>query len=95
MSNLAVDSCVIAKWFLPESDSAQAQKLFADVIARGDRLIVLDLALAEVTNVIWKHFRAGRLTADEARAYVVDLQAVSVHFEPFSRYLDAALEIAM
>jgi hypothetical protein len=41
MSDIVVDSSVIAKWILPESDSAIAHRLIADVAMRGDRLIAL------------------------------------------------------
>jgi hypothetical protein len=46
MPDVVVDACVAAKWVLPEADIAQAQKVYTDVLVRGDRLVVLDLALA-------------------------------------------------
>lgn len=52
MSDTVVDSSVVAKWVLPEADSAHAQRLITEVAAAGQRLVVLDLALPEVTNAI-------------------------------------------
>jgi hypothetical protein len=50
---------VAAKWILPEVDSPQADRVIAEVALKGERLIVLDLALIEVANAIWKlHHRA-------------------------------------
>jgi len=54
MSDTVVDSSVVAKWVLPESDSPQTHRLITEVALKGERLIVLDLALVEVTNAIWK-----------------------------------------
>jgi predicted nucleic acid-binding protein len=95
MSDVVVDSSVVAKWYLNEPDSAQAQSLFANAHRAGDRLIVLDLALAEVTNAIWKCHRQGKISADEARASLADLIAAPLHVERAGRLLASALEIAM
>lgn len=40
----------MAKWILPEADSPQAQRLITEVALRGERLIVLDLALTGVAS---------------------------------------------
>jgi predicted nucleic acid-binding protein len=94
MPDLVVDSRVVAKWVLPESDSAQAQRLVADAAASGGRLIVLDLALSEVANAIWKRRHRGLLTADEAKHSLASLLTAPVHLEPAVRLLPAAFEIA-
>jgi predicted nucleic acid-binding protein len=52
MSDTVVDSSVVAKWILPEPDSAQAQRLITEVAAAGERLVVLHLAFPEVANAI-------------------------------------------
>lgn len=44
MSDTVVDSSVVTKWIVPEPDSAQADRLIAEVALKGERLIVLDLA---------------------------------------------------
>jgi predicted nucleic acid-binding protein len=61
MSDVVVDSRVVAKWFVPEPDSAQAEQVVTDVKAAGGRLIVLDLVYSEVANVIWKNYRVKPL----------------------------------
>ena len=50
MSDTVVDSSVVAKWVMPEPDSDQAQRLISEVALKGARLIILDLALAEVAS---------------------------------------------
>ena len=50
MSDVVVDSSVIAKWILPEADSDQARRLITEVAMECECLFVLDLALIEVAN---------------------------------------------
>jgi predicted nucleic acid-binding protein len=94
MSDTVVDSSVVAKWVLPEPDSAHAKRLIAEVALKGERLIVLDLAFVEVTNAIWKLHHRGLATLDETRQSLDDLLHGPVHVEPAVRLLKPALEIA-
>ena len=94
MSDTVVDSSVAAKWILPEPDSAQADRLIAEVALKGERLIVLDLAFVEVTNAIWKLHHRGLATLDETRQSLDDLLHSPVHVETAVRLLKPALEIA-
>jgi predicted nucleic acid-binding protein len=94
MSDTVVDSSVVAKWILPEPDSAQAQRLITEVALKGQRLIALDLAFTEVANAIWKRYHRGLATLDEARQFLEDLLHSPVRLEPAARMLKPALEIA-
>jgi Raf kinase inhibitor-like YbhB/YbcL family protein len=94
MSDTVADSSVVAKWVLPEPDSGQAQRLISEVVLRGHRLIVLDLALVEVANAIWKQYYRKVATLAEARHFLNELLRSPVHIEPAQRLLPAALEIA-
>ena len=94
MSDTVVESSVVAKWALPEPDSAHAKRLIAEVALKGERLIVLDLAFVEVTNAIWKRYHRGLATLDEARQFLDKLLRSPVHVEPAVRLLKPALEIA-
>ena len=94
MSDTVVDSSVVVKWIVPEPDSAQADRLIAEVAQKGERLIVLDLAFVEVTNAIWKRYHRGLATLDETRQSLDDLLRSPVHVEPAVRLLKPALEIA-
>jgi predicted nucleic acid-binding protein len=62
MNDVVVDSSVVAKWMLAETDSAHALRLTTEVPAAGGRLIVLDLVLPEVGNAIWKRHRQKAIT---------------------------------
>jgi len=94
MSDTVVDSSVVAKWVLPEPDSAQAERLIIDVALKGERLIVLNLVFVEVTNAIWKRYHRSLASLDETRQSLDDLLPIPVHVEPAVRLLKPALEIA-
>ena len=58
MSDIVLDNCVIAKWYLHEPDSTRAERLLTDTRARGEQATALDLAVVEVAQVLWKaHYR--------------------------------------
>ncbi|MBM3992621.1 MAG: type II toxin-antitoxin system VapC family toxin [Planctomycetes bacterium] len=71
MSDVIVDSSVVVKWLLPESDSADAVRVRTDVLAGGGRLIVLDLILPSVGNAIWKAHRQKKISLAFARQALV------------------------
>ena len=94
MPDTVVDSSVATKWILPEPDSGQADRLVVEVARRGERLIVLDLALIEVANAIWKRQHRGLPTAVKAQQFLQDLFAIPVHVEPAAGRLRRGFEIA-
>lgn len=95
MSDVIVDSSVVAKWILPEADSHLAVRLRTETIAAGDRLIVLDLILPEVGNAVWKNHRQKLITLPEARNGLADLKTTPLQMESAARLLDKAFEIAV
>src|SRR5438128_4001229 len=94
MAGTVVDSSVVAKWVLAEPDSGQADAIVATAAGTGEPLYVLDVALAEVTNAIWKRHYRGLSTIDEARRALDDLLACPIHVDSAQRLLRPALEIA-
>jgi predicted nucleic acid-binding protein len=95
MSDLVVDSSVVAKWVLPEPDSSVAQRLISEIAGIGNRLIVVDLVFPEVANAIWKQHRRHLISLDEARGFLAALRTIPVHIEAATRLLDPAFEIAV
>lgn len=94
MSDTVVDSSVAAKWLVPEPDSAQAQRLITEVAMRGERLIVLDLAVFEVANVIWTRYHRHLATLAQVHELLDRLLASPVHIEPAGPLLRAAMDVA-
>ena len=94
MSDVVVDSSVVAKWILPEADSGIAHSFLNGIVGAGGKVIVVDMAFPEVANAIWKRYRQRLLSMDESRACLAMLAGLPVHVEPAVRLLSAAFEIA-
>jgi predicted nucleic acid-binding protein len=94
MSDLVVDSSVVAKWILPEPDSTQAQQLIVQAAAAGEQLIAVDLVFPEVANAIWKRHRQQLINLIEARQLLEALVHSPVVVEPAVSLLGSAFEIA-
>jgi predicted nucleic acid-binding protein len=95
MSDMVVDSSVAAKWVIAEADSGQALRLVSEIAVKGERLFVLDLALIEVGNAIWKQVHRGRITPAEAKGLLAALLQSPVHIEAAHQLLSPAMEIAV
>ena len=95
MSDTVVDSSVVAKWILPEADSPQALRLISEIAIAGERLIVLDLAITEVANAIWKRVHRGLATHPEAEQFLDELLRTPTYIEPAHRLLRSGLHIAV
>ncbi len=94
MSNLVADSSVLAKWILPEVDSPLALRVLTETLQQGNQVIILDLAMIEVANAIWKRHHQGIATLDQCRQFLSLLKNAPVQIEPAIRLIEAAWEIA-
>jgi predicted nucleic acid-binding protein len=94
MSEIVVDSSVVTKWVLPESDTDRAKRLVAST-GSGNQLLVLDLALVEVTNAIWNQHRRKLITTPQADFALRALFQSPMQIEPARLLLESALEIGM
>jgi len=95
VSDVVVDSSVVAKWVLPEADSAQAEHLLLETTSQGGALLILYLALVEAANAIWKRCHQGLIVLDEARRLLDCLLRIPVRIEPARDLLPSALHIAV
>ena len=95
MTDVVVDSNVIAKLILPEADSAQAQRVLAEVSAQGRRLIAVDLAFPEVASAIWKRLRQKAITPVEADGFLDALLQAPIEIVAAAGLIKAAFRIAV
>jgi len=95
MSLLAIDSNVVAKWVMPESDSPHARHIPTRTALAGDRCAAVDLIYPEVTNGIWKQFLRQQASADDCHGYLTSLLALDVDVYVARDLSDDALEIAL
>lgn len=60
-----------------------------------DELIAPDMLIAEATNVFWKRFERGDLTAQEAADSLNDLLAINLPFSSAATLASQALTLAI
>lgn len=92
MAPLIVDSSVVAKWVLPENDSATAQKLL-ESYRGGDSPLILDLAQVEVANAIYVRMLRGMISPEEAQASFLMLRELPVQIAAMHDLLPRAFQI--
>lgn len=88
--SLVVDAGIVAKWFVAEELTAEADRLRPLV----GRLAAPDFCLIELANILWKKARQGTLRPEEAGAITPLLQRSGMRFLPSGPLLGDALELA-
>ena len=83
-----VDSCVAAKWYAPEPDTALAWTLL------GRPLIAPDQIRAEVASALWKKVRANQIERAQALQALPHL-VQSVTLMPSEPLAEMALDLAL
>ncbi len=69
-----LDASFLAKVVLEEEGSAEARRLLRGWLEAGEPLHTVDLAYAELVNVLWKHAaKIGDLEAEQALEALEDL----------------------
>jgi predicted nucleic acid-binding protein len=86
--NAVVDTSVALKWFIIEDDHEKAKNLI------GGALVAPDLLLAEISNAIWKKWRAGEMAKEQA-VVAQSLVTSFVELVPSMPLADSALELAI
>src|SRR5687767_4412787 len=94
MANVVVDSSVVAKWILPEHDSADALKFLSDTATQGGLIVVLDLALIEVANAIWRRVHRKLIDMVHGEHLLDELIRIPVQIQPAAQLLKSAFAIA-
>lgn len=86
-----VDASVAAKWFFPEADSDRALRL----LSARCTLWAPDLVISVFGNLVWKRFRRGEVSEDEARAIIGDFLRFPLQIASGSSLATTALDLAM
>lgn len=93
--DVVLDSCVLAKTVLDEPDSHLAAELIESVMKRRDEVYALDIALVEVTNVIWKSCRRQLIDDRKAHQIFAELMSFTGVSVPSRPLLSRGLQLAM
>jgi predicted nucleic acid-binding protein len=95
MSDVVADSSVVAKWLLPEPDSAAALQVLSDSVTQGHRIVVLDLAVIEVANAIWRRVHRKLIDVAHGERLLDELIRIPVQIQPAGQLLKPAFTIAV
>ena len=90
LRRVVVDASVSIKWHLPEPDWEAALALQSG----PDELIAPVIWLGEMTNAVWAAVQTRRITVDDARVIVRELQSAPVALRALDDLLSDAFEIA-
>jgi predicted nucleic acid-binding protein len=88
---IVVDASVAIKWVIDEAGSQSARRLVAD----DELLVAPDFLIVECANILWSASRRGRITSERARAALLSIEAVPIHFLSASKHVGAAQTLAI
>lgn len=94
-ADCVVDTSVAVKWGLNEPDSADADRVAADVRAAGGSLVLPELTQIEIAHVVWTQAHRRRLTPAQASAAWSVIRAVPHRSLPSLPLLPAAFALAL
>ena len=66
-NKVVVDANIALKWVLVEDDSGTARALLAVWTKAGTTVLAPSLLIYEVTNILYREVRAGRITIETAK----------------------------
>lgn len=90
MNRFVVDASVAIKWYLPEPNSADADRL----LSGGFQLLAPDLLVPEVGNVLWKRVMRSEITVQKAQLILRVLESLPMTLHPASVIAENAMTIA-
>jgi len=94
LNRYVVDANVVVKWLVPGALEAEADQLFQWILTQDGEAHAPDFLKLEVTQVLWKKWRANELLRSEVRLVMAELAALPLHLHHSSLLLADALEIA-
>jgi predicted nucleic acid-binding protein len=90
VSRFVVDASVAIKWYLPEPNSADADRL----LSGGFQLLAPDLLFAEVGNILWKRVMRSEITVQKAQIILHALESLPLNLQPASVLAENAMTVA-
>ena len=90
MSRFVVDASVAIKWYLPEQNSADADRL----LSGGFQLLAPDLLFSEVGNILWKRVMRSEITVQKAQVILHALESLPLTLRPASLIAENTMTIA-
>ena len=91
MKRYVIDANVAAKWFLPEADSALAER----ILTLEAELHAPEFLATEFASIIWKHSMAGTVTSGLWLTARDELRTAIGYWHSQEKLLEPALELAV
>lgn len=89
--SLIVDASVAVKWYLPEDDSPEAER----ILFVGDTLVAPELVLAEVGNAVWKRILKNEVAGEEATQIIDRAASAFGLLVPLLEIAHAAMDLSV
>ena len=90
MSRFVVDASVAIKWYLPEPNSPDADRL----LSGGFQLLAPDLLLPEIGNILWKRVMRSEITVKKTQVILSALESLPMTLRPASVLAENAMTVA-
>jgi predicted nucleic acid-binding protein len=90
VSRFVVDASVAIKWYLPEPNSADADRL----LSGGFQLLAPDLLFSELGNILWKRVMRLEITVQKAQVILHALESLPMTLRPASVLAENAMTVA-
>src|SRR6266436_2974693 len=78
---VVVDTSVVLKWVLNESDSSKALALLSGWINKEVTILAPALLAYEAANTLYQHVRSGKITVDAAKQSLTDVILKGLTFD--------------
>ena len=91
---LVLDTSVVAKWFLPEALSEEADRILEEVRLGKSHAASPDLIVFEFANILVQRQKKGELSGRQAAAIMSDFQRLPIEMIPGDVVGSQALKIA-
>jgi predicted nucleic acid-binding protein len=94
--NYVVDASVVLKWFLPDNDSQEAERLLLDFLRGSIALFAPDFLLIEIASGLWRRsIVRGELSASDAESIYRDLLTIPLNLRPSDSLAASAFSLAL
>lgn len=91
---IVLDTSVVAKWFLPEPLSTEADRILEEIRQGMTQAAAPDLLVYEFANILWQRQKKGRISRRQAAAIMSDFEHLPVELVPGDVLGSEALKIA-